>query len=75
MADSSGETKLQWKSGHVLLLLGDHAPSENNAPAGGWTRYQCLRRVIDFVSGMTDNYATYIAKQLQGTGFSGGQRP
>jgi dGTPase len=75
LTDGANETKLKWKSGHVLRLLADHAPSEQNAPPGGWTPYQCLRRVIDFVSGMTDNYAVYVAKQLQGGGFSGGQRP
>lgn len=75
LKDQSGQTKLKWKSAHILRLLGDHAPSLSNAPEGGWTTYECVRRVIDFVGGMTDNYATYIAKQLQGAGFSGGQRP
>jgi len=71
-----GEATLAWKSRLVLQLLGDHAPSEKNVPPGAsWSPYQCLRRVVDFVSGMTDNYATYIAKQLQGAAFSGGQRP
>ena len=71
-----GEAPLAWKSQRVLQLLSDHAPTEINAPCGTtWSPYQCLRRVIDFVSGMTDNYATYIAKQLQGGGFTGGQRP
>ncbi len=70
------DTALSWKSDLVLKLLGQHAPSTSNAPnSGTWTEYQSLRRVIDYVSGMTDNYATYIAKQLQGMGFSGGQRP
>jgi dGTPase len=73
--DRSGQSKLRWKSGHVLRLLGDHAPALDNAPPDGWTPYQCLRRVIDFISGMTDNYAVYIAKQLQGGAFSGVQRP
>lgn len=76
LGDTSGESKLKWKSAHVLRLLGDHAPAANNAPINtSWTPYQCTRRVIDFVGGMTDNYAVYIAKQLQGGAFSGGQRP
>lgn len=71
-----GEVTLGWKSGLILKLLGDHAPNEFNAPPGTtWSEYQCFRRAIDYVSGMTDNYAVYIAKQLQGMGFSGGQRP
>jgi dGTPase len=70
-----GETTLSWKSGHVLLLFGDHAPTKENAPKEGWTPYQCLRRTVDFVTGMTDNYAIYISNQLQGMGFAGVQRP
>lgn len=70
------EMKLGWKSGLILQLLGDHAPHFSNPPINAkWSQYQCLRRVIDFVSGMTDNYATYISRQLQGMGFSGMQRP
>jgi dGTPase len=75
LSGNSDDKKLLWKSEHVLRLLGDHAPSKDNAPPDGWSAYQCVRRVIDFVSGMTDNYAIYLARQLQGTGFSGGQRP
>jgi dGTPase len=75
LSDSTGESKLPWKDGHVLRLLSDHAPTKTNAPPDGWTHYQCLRRVVDFVSGMTDNYAIYVAKQLQGGGFAGIQRP
>jgi dGTPase len=63
------------KSEQVLQLLGDHAPTKKNAPPDDWTPYQSLRRVVDFVTGMTDNYATYISRQFQGTGFSGLQRP
>lgn len=69
------EGSLGWKSRLTMRLLGDHAPKSSNAPAGGWTEYQCYRRVIDFVGGMTDNYATYMAKQIGGMGFTGLQRP
>lgn len=76
LSDKGGdEVRLTWKSGHVLHLLGDHAPVAENAPPGGWSHYQCLRRVIDYVAGMTDNYATYISRQLRGIGFTGQQRP
>lgn len=69
------ESSLEWKSELVLKLLGDHAPNEVNAPqAVTWSKYQCLRRVIDYVSGMTDNYALYIAKQLQEIELSEGQK-
>ena len=71
-----GEVVLNWRSNLILKLLGDHSPSRCNAPPNStWSKYQCLRRVLDFVSGMTDNYATYVAKQLQGMGFAGLQRP
>jgi dGTPase len=76
LTSHKGEVTLGWKSKLILRLLGDHTPSESNAPPGfRWTEYQCLRRVLDFVSGMTDGYAIYVAKQLRGTGFSGVQRP
>jgi dGTPase len=66
---------VSWKQGQILKLLGDHCPTKDNAPPGGWNSYQCLRRVIDFITGMTDNYAVYISRQLQGMAFTGGQRP
>jgi len=75
LGQAADETRLSWKSGHVLHLLGDHAPSATNAPPENWSPYQCLRRVIDYVMGMTDNYAAYLARQLQGMAFAGVQRP
>jgi dGTPase len=76
LGNDADESAVSWKSALVLKLLGDHAPAEGNAPPGSnWSRYQCLRRVNDFVTGMTDNYAVYVAKQLQGMAFSGVQRP
>lgn len=75
LSDAGNEATLTWKSRQVLQLLGDHAPTAQNAPPGGWSSYQCLRRVIDYVMGMTDNYATYISRQMRGTAFAGTQRP
>lgn len=70
------EGDLDWKSRLVIGLLGDHAPRINNKPSpDGWNEYLCLRRAVDFVSGMTDNYATYLAKQINGNAFTGLQRP
>jgi len=63
-----GKNKLGWKSGLVLKMLGNHAPRKGNEPKEkDWDKYQCVRRSIDFISGMTDNYAVYVADQLQGT--------
>ncbi len=71
-----GGNALNYRSNLILKLLGDHSPAQCEPPPHScWDEYQCLRRVLDFVSGMTDNYATYIAKQLQGMGFAGLQRP
>lgn len=68
--------ELGWRTRLILGLLGDHAPrKENPPPSGPWTEYLSYRRAVDFVSGMTDNYATYLAKQLKGMGFTGLQRP
>jgi len=75
LADKTGESKLSWKASHILKLMGGHSPTRENSPPGGWSSYQCIRRVIDFVTGMTDNYAVYLSRQLQGTAFAGVQRP
>jgi dGTPase len=68
--------QLPWRSRSVLALLGDHAPKLSNAPKpDGWSPFLCYRRAVDFVAGSTDNYATYLAKQFRGMGFTGLQRP
>jgi len=41
---------------------------EYNAPKREWPIYQSYRRVLDFIGGMTDNYATYLAQQVGGMG-------
>jgi len=74
---SNNETSaLEDKAVVMMRLLGDHAPSHQNVPAGlnGWDEYSCVRRVLDYVSGMTDNYASHIAQQVQGIGAIGIQR-
>lgn len=37
-----------------------------NAPKKEWPLYDTYRRVLDFIGGMTDNYATYLAQQVGG---------
>ena len=39
-----------------------------NAPKKEWPLYQSYSRVLDFIGGMTDNYATYLAQQVGGMG-------
>lgn len=41
---------------------------EYNAPKREWELYETYRRVLDFIGGMTDNYATYLAQQVGGMG-------
>jgi len=63
----SEESSMSWKSVLVLRQLGAHAPNKSNQPPGQkWSKYLCLRRVLDYVSGMTDNYASNLAEQLKG---------
>lgn len=54
--------KLSYKSERAITLLGNSSPSKNDE------LYTAYLRVIDFVSGMTDNYATFISEQFSGTG-------
>lgn len=49
-----------YRNQRVLELLGKSAPQND------WTLYQGYMRAIDFISGMTDNYAAQIARQFSG---------
>ncbi|EPR35438.1 deoxyguanosinetriphosphate triphosphohydrolase [Alkalidesulfovibrio alkalitolerans DSM 16529] len=44
----------------LLRVLGEHAPPDDA------TLYEGYMRVLDYVSGMTDQYATLMAKQIGG---------
>jgi dGTPase len=57
-----GESRAGYRSQKILRLMGIHAP--RNEP----TLYYAYRRMLDFISGMTDNYATYLARQIGGSG-------
>lgn len=54
--------RLGYRSEKVLRLMGIHAPAANAS------LYEAYRRMLDFISGMTDNYATYLARQIGGVG-------
>ena len=60
------EAFVSWKSNLVLRHLGNHAPTKDNAPGEPWNNYLCLRRVLDYISGMTDNYASDLSSQIRG---------
>ncbi|MES2206896.1 MAG: deoxyguanosinetriphosphate triphosphohydrolase [Pseudomonadota bacterium] len=69
----SQPNKLSFRSKRVLDMIGEssfppflrHPEKTRHTP-----KYLALMRVIDFVSGMTDHYATYLAKQFRGMGES-----
>lgn len=61
---------MTYKDDRVMALIG-----ENNFHPSVLSRsdnyyYLALMSVIDYVSGMTDNYATNLAKQFNGLGYS-----
>lgn len=49
-----------FRNQRVLELMGKSAPNEN------WSLYQAYMRAIDYIAGMTDNYAADIARQFSG---------
>ncbi len=54
--------KLSFRNKRILDLM------EYNAPNKEWPLYESYMRVLDFIGGMTDNYATYLAQQVGGMG-------
>jgi dGTPase len=52
--------KVSFKNKKILKLMKVHQPSPN---ASLYEKYQC---VIDYVSGMTGNFAVTLAQQLKG---------
>lgn len=51
---------LSYRSERIISLMGIHAP-DADLPL-----YHAYMRALDFISGMTDNYATYLARQIGG---------
>lgn len=51
---------LSFKNRRIFDLLG------NSAPQAGWTVYQSFLRIIDYIGGMTDNYASEMAREMTG---------
>ncbi len=51
---------LSYKNNRVLKMMGINAPKSGDNP------YEAGLRVTDYISGMTDSYATYMAKQVGG---------
>ncbi len=53
---------LTYKSEKALDLMGMNAPTQKD------NLNKAYHRVIDFITGMTDSYATFISRQFSGTG-------
>lgn len=51
-----------FKTERALTLMG------NDAPQPSWSLYEKYQAVLDYIVGMTDNYATRLAGQLAGLG-------
>jgi dGTPase len=49
-----------FRNSRVLEMMGPSAPQAH------WTLYQAYMRVLDYVAGMTDNYAADTAQQFSG---------
>jgi dGTPase len=54
------EGQATFRNHRVLELMG------RSAPQADWSLYQAYMRAIDFIAGMTDNYAADIARQFSG---------
>jgi dGTPase len=54
-----------FRNSRVLEMMGPSAPQAD------WTLYQAYMRVLDYVAGMTDNYAADTAQQFSGYSPSG----
>ncbi|SMP62813.1 dGTPase [Desulfonatronum zhilinae] len=54
--------KNSFRGERILSMMGV------NAPQKGDSLYKSYMRVLDYISGMTDSYATHIAKQIGGMG-------
>jgi len=57
---SSNNKRLSFKAEKHLALMGAHRPERDT------TAYQALCCTMDFIGGMTDNYAVDLARQLSG---------
>jgi dGTPase len=62
--------QMTYKDNRVMALIGDNNFDPRVSKRSENYKYLALMAVIDFISGMTDNYATNLAKQFNGMGDS-----
>lgn len=67
-ASLGDRTKMTYKDERVMALIGENNFHPLVATQQGDYKYLALMAVIDYISGMTDNYATNLAKQFNGMG-------
>jgi len=67
-ASLDGEQSMTYKDSRIISLLGENHFSPAIKQKNGDQHYLALMAVIDYISGMTDNYATHLAKQFNGMG-------
>lgn len=65
-ANEKEVSKLSFRSKRVIELIGENTFPPNMFEVNA--QYQALMRVVDFISGMTDNYATFLSLQFNGMG-------
>ncbi len=53
---------LSYRTKRVFDLMAGEAPSEQ------MQQYEIYQRMVDFIAGMTDNYASYLARQISSPG-------
>jgi len=56
------ESKLSFRNKRALELMGENRPQKTQS------LYNMYQRVVDYIVGMTDNHAKYVANQLNGMG-------
>ncbi len=59
-AEVGAEEKLRHRDRQVISLMQDYQPLP------GFSASDCVRCALDFVAGMTDDYAAYLAARLRG---------
>ncbi len=57
------ESKLSFRYKRALELMGENRPKKTES------LYNMYQRVVDYIVGMTDNHAKYVANQLNGMGY------
>lgn len=60
--------QMTYKDSRLIALIGENQFHPAIAECRGDQHYLALMAVIDYISGMTDNYATHLAKQFNGMG-------